>query len=176
MKKTVIKIVITIVVLFVFFVFILPQFGISIPQMVVMQEDIQPEELNDASLEKKILLAARNSKFKKAVINKIKESIKNDSIYIKCIGLTQLNDEDITPFNTILIINTTMAWNWDYKVKKFLKNNPKHDNVIILTTSGSGEWKPRGRNHQFDAVAAASESDNIEPVAEKIMVKIKEML
>jgi glyceraldehyde-3-phosphate dehydrogenase/erythrose-4-phosphate dehydrogenase len=175
-KKLPVKIIIIIISAFVLFVLLLPQIGISIPQMVVKQEDIQPAELNNVSLDKKILIAARNSEFKKAVIEKLTQSLKTDSIYIKCIGLSELNNIDISPFNATVIINKTMAWNWDYKVKKFLKSNPKHDNVIILTTSGSGEWKPRGKNHQFDAIAAASEMGNVDSVAEKIVSKIREIL
>ena len=144
--------------------------------MVIKQEDIQPSEQNESSLDNKILIAARKSNFKKAVIDKIKEKLKNDSIYIKTIGLTSLENEDISPFNAILIINKTMAWNWDYKVKKFLRNNPKHDNVIILTTSGSGNWKPRGKNRNFDAVTASSERGNPDLLAENIVGKVKKMI
>lgn len=174
--KLSLKIILIIVVIFMVFMLLLPQLGISIPNLVIKQQDIPFKELSSHLPGKKVLIAARSSEFKDAVIQRVCESLQSDSISIKCIGLSTLKNEDIEPYDAILLINKTMAWNWDLNVKRFLRQNDNVGNVIILTTSGSGEWQPRGKNHEFDAIATASEKGAVNEVAGEILVKIDVLL
>ena len=66
----------------------------SVPHLFWPQKDIQPTELNEPSLGKKVLVDSRSSEFKDAVVKKIGEAFKDEPIYVKFIGLEQLEKED----------------------------------------------------------------------------------
>jgi len=66
----------------------------SVSHRIWPQNDIQPNELNESSLEKKVLIASRSSEFKDAIVAKIGKNFKDKPIYVKFIGLDQLKKED----------------------------------------------------------------------------------
>jgi len=154
---------------------ILQALGISVPHLFWPKKDIETSEQNQPSLEKKILIASRSSEFKNAVLEKIKEEFKNDSVYLKLTGLKKLKGEDIGSYNTIVLINTCMAGGMDPIAKGFVKRR-KDKKIIVLTTSGDGGWLPKIKDQSFDAVATASEKDKTDSVAKEIIDKIRASL
>lgn len=171
MKKVLITIGIIIII-----AIILQTLGLSVPHFFWPKKDIETSELNQAFLEDKVLIASRSSEFKNAIIEKIEEAMKNDSVYVKFTGLKKLRDEDHDRYNAIGLINTCMAGGMDPIAKDFLKNQKGKNNIVILTTSGGGDWLPKMKHQNFDAIASASEKDNVDSVAKEIIDKIRSKL
>jgi hypothetical protein len=153
-----------------------PSFSFSIPHLFWPQKDITASEVNSPKLSQKVLIASRASTYKNALVEKIKQAFKNDSVYIKCIGMKQLKNENADGYGAIVLINTCMAWDWDRNVRSFLKSGKDTRAVIVLTTSGSGDWIPNKKKWNIDAVASASVSTNINGVAGEMVLKIKQLL
>jgi hypothetical protein len=153
-----------------------PAFSFSIPHLFWPQKDIAPSETNSPQLPKKVLIASRASVYKTGLVEKIKKAFKDDSVFIKCIGLAQLKTENTDGYGAIVLINTCMAWDWDRNVRAFLKSGKDTRPVIVLTTSGSGDWLPKKKKWHVDAVAAASLKTNVDGVAGEMVLKIKQVL
>jgi hypothetical protein len=152
----------------------IPAYSFSLPQLLWPQRDIDSFSVNRPTLAKKVLIVSRDSDFKRALVDKIKDVFKGESVYVKCTGLTKLKNEDASAFGAIVIINTCMAWDWDRNVHAFLKAKQDAKNVIVLTTSGSGKWMPKKIPPGVDAIASASEK--IDVVAADIVGRIRSLL
>jgi len=142
----------------------------SVPHLFWPQKDIKTVELNKNSSQK-VLIASRSSEFKDALVDKIKESFKDKPIYIKFIGLEGLKKEKDEKYNAVVMLNTCLSWDMDRNVKSFLKRHKDQSNMIVLTTSGDGNWKPKMKDQSFDAISAASKKENIDQVADIIITK-----
>jgi len=147
--------------------------GFSILHVIVSQKDMKAREMNSPAFDKKVLIAARSSRFKDAVVDKIFSAFQNDSVHIAATGINDLNRQDPGAYATTVIINTCMAGTMDLKVKNFLKKNSDNESILVFTTSGSGDWLPETNGSRFDAVSSASEQSRIEPVANQIVEKIR---
>ena len=159
----------------IFMAILLQTLGISVPHYFWPKKDIETSELNQLSFEKKILVAARSSEFKDAIIEKITEEFKGDSVYFKFTGLKSLKSEDIGLYNAFVLINTCMAGGMDPVAKDFVKRR-KDKKIVVLTTSGDGGWLPKIKDQSFDAIATASEKNKTAPVAKEIIDKIRTSL
>lgn len=148
----------------------------AVPRLIWPQKDINAYNINEPSLQKSILVASRSSEFKDAVVKKIGESFTEKAVYLKVIGLNDLAQQDVSGYTAIVIVNTCIGWGIDRKTKTFLDKTEKQDNVIILTTSGDGDWKPKMENYSFDAVSSASELVKTDEVAEEIISKLNALL
>jgi len=148
----------------------------SIPHRVLPQKDMPASELNDSTLDKKVLVASRYSEFKEAIIGKLKEAFKDQLVYIKFIGLDDLEKEDAKQYNAVVMINKCMAWQIDRNVIGFLKRYEDHSNMIVLTTSGDGNWLPKMEGRNFDAISSASKQANVDNVAGQIIEKVNSLV
>jgi hypothetical protein len=152
------------------------QIGCSAPHMFWPQKDIKSSELKASSLEKRVLVASRSSEFKDAIVDQIRDAFKDEPVYLKFIGIDQLNEEDGTNYAALVLINTTMSWGMDLDVKAFLKRHQDHKNMIVLTTSGDGDWLPKMEGRNFDAISSASKKANVDAVAGTIIAKVELLL
>jgi len=148
----------------------------SVPHLFWPQKDIQPTELNEPSLGKKVLVDSRSSEFKDAVVKKIGEAFKDEPIYVKFIGLEQLEKEDGANYAAVVLINKCMSWDMDRNVNAFLKRYKEQSNIIVLTTSGDGGWLPKMKGRNFDAISSASQEDKIDEIADEIISKVRLLL
>jgi len=148
----------------------------SVPHRMLPQKDIHTSELNEPTLDKKVLVASRYSEFKEAVIGKLKDTFKDQTVYIKFIGLGELEKEDAKQYNAVVMINKCMAWQIDRNVIGFLKRYEDHSNMIVLTTSGDGNWLPKMEGRNFDAISSASKQANVDNVAGQIIEKVNSLV
>ena len=148
----------------------------SVPHRVLPHKDIQPSELHESSLDQKVLVAARSSEFKQAIVDKIKEAFQDKPVFVKFIGLGEIKKEKAEQYNAIVMINTCMSWDMDRSVHGFLDQHEDHSNMIVLTTSGDGDWLPKMKGRNFDAISSASKKANVEEIANQIIEKINALL
>jgi hypothetical protein len=154
----------------------IPAYSFSPPQLFWPQKDIDSFSVNQPTLAKKVIIVSRGSDFKRALVGKIRDAFKADSVYVKCTGLTKLKNEDASAYGAIVIINTCMGWDWDRNVHAFLKGKQDAKNVIVLTTSASGKWLPKKMPAGVDAIACASEKTGVDVVAANIVGRIRSLL
>jgi hypothetical protein len=154
----------------------LPAHSFSVPHLFWPQKDIDSSYVNEKATGAKVLIVSRDSDYKRALVKKIKAALQTDSTYVKCTGLTKLKNEDASQYAVIVIFNTCMSWDWDRNIRAFLKRKQDARNVIVLTTSGNGTWKPRRNPASVDAVASASLDTSVEATATTIISKIRALL
>ncbi len=140
------------------------------------QKDIESRELNQPSMEEQVLIASRSSVFKDAVVAGIEEAFAGRPVYVKLIGLDELEGEDASQYAAVVLINTCMFWQLDPEVKEFLERHESRDHLIVLTTSGEGYWLPDGEDRDFDALSSASHMCDVDDVSQEIVEKIDLLL
>ncbi|MBD3185132.1 hypothetical protein GF312_22825 [Candidatus Poribacteria bacterium] len=149
---------------------------VSVPHIIWPQKDIKAKAINEPTYDKKVLIASRSSDFKDVVVKKLVESFKDEKVFIKLIGMENLEEEDGNDYNAVVMLNTCMAWDMDRNVKKFLKKHDDQSNMIILTTSGDGDWLPKKDGQNFDAISSASKKANIDKAVGDIAAKVQILL
>jgi hypothetical protein len=146
------------------------------PQHFWPQTDIAYDEINSAALERKLLIASRDSDFKAAIISRVKSAYADQDIYIRLVGIEDLKAEDPRKYTAILIINTCMGWDIDWRVEDFLNRCSDLDSVIVLTTADGGDSYPQLEGRQVDAMSSASVPARIDPLAAEIIGKLDRLL
>jgi len=153
------------------------QLSCSAPHYFWPQKNAPMSELNKPSLGKKVLVAARSSEFKDAVVDKVKSAFMGEPVYMKFIGIDQLKKEKSKDYSAMVVINTCMSWGMDRHVKGFLKKHKEDQSrTIVLTTSGDGDWKPKMKEPSFDAISSASKKNKVDEVADEIIAKMRALL
>lgn len=148
----------------------------SIPNYFWPQNDMPSAEYNSANSEKKVLIIARKTQFKEAVLSKVISSLQNDSVYIKVIGFKQVDKEQLDQYSAIVFVNTCMAWSMENKVSSTLKKHPNMKKFIIVTTAGGPDYVQKPTSNTFDALASASEDSNVDTLAGKMTESIRKLL
>ncbi|MBN2010547.1 hypothetical protein JW960_14470 [candidate division KSB1 bacterium] len=143
---------------------------------VFQQDDYPASELNAPELANKILVASRYSDFKEAVNEKLKEMFNDQPVYIKFIGLSNIENEDVKKYNAIIIINQCMGKQMDPAVTNFLNNYDDHNKIIVVTTSGAGGYKPEWEGRQFDVISSASKKAKVDEVTDQIAEKVNSLI
>jgi PBP1b-binding outer membrane lipoprotein LpoB len=148
----------------------------TVPQYIWPQKDIGYNEINKPDLEKKILIASRKSEFKSEIVQRIENAFQNRIVYIKIIGIEDLEYEDANQYSIVVLINTAMGWKIDRKVESFLDRRGEMNSIIVLTTSYGGDILPDTEEHQIDAISSASVKDDTEHIANIIITKINNLI
>jgi hypothetical protein len=148
----------------------------AIPRLIWPQDDIQTYEMNAPSLKNRVLVASRSSAFKDSVVARIREAFAEEPVHFKFIGLGELKHENAGAYKVVVLINTCIAWGMDPDVEGFLKESTDQSHIIVLTTSGDGNWLPKMQGRDFDAIASASKSIDVDHVAAEIISKITALL
>jgi hypothetical protein len=150
--------------------------GCSVPHRIVSKEDVTARAWNDPASDKAVLIASRSSEFKDRIVEAVEQGVRRDDVYVKVIGVEELENEDGGTYTAVVLINTCMAWAMDPKIKAFLDRQENTDRVIVLTTSGNGEWTPKKKEMEFDVVTSASEDYDPEAVADGIVNRVNRLL
>jgi hypothetical protein len=151
-------------------------FSCTVPQYIWPQKDINAEDINQSALKKKLLIVSRDSEFKNAIVQRIKEAFKDKEVYIKIIGINRLENEDPNDYSATLILNTAMGWRIDKKVESFLKKYGKVRTIIVITTSAGGDILPDLKGRNIDAISTASVIDKTDEVADLVKNKLNSIL
>lgn len=161
---------------YIFLILLLWISSCTFPQYIWPQKDIDTEEINQLTLEKKILIASRNSEFKNAILQRIKDAFQDQDVYIKIVGINNLEYEDPNQYSATVIMNTAMGWKIDKNVESFLVKYGKLSSIIVLTTSNGGDILPNLEGRNIDAVSTASIIDKTDQIADTIITKLKIIL
>lgn len=140
------------------------------------QSDIDAFEIGEDVFGTKILLASRDRDFKLAVARRIVESLKDEPVYVRFIEINQLEIGDVDRYTAIILMTKCTTWEMDPKTQSFLKKNQELSNVVVLTTSGDGDWKPDVEGKKLDAITSASVMTDADSIAEEILEKVRTII
>ncbi len=151
-------------------------FGCTAPHYFWPQRDIGFRETNPQTMEKKILIASRDSAFKRELVDRITAAYSNRPIYIRTTGIEALADENANDYSAVVLITTCMGWTVDVEVERFLTRYGHLSSIIVLTTSNGGDVLPDMENRKIDAISSASVPDRAQPLAQKLIAKINRLI
>ena len=147
-------------------------FGVYL--LVHIQKTADFFEVNSPELEKKVLIATQGSTFKDAVVAAVVKEVGYQRVFIKVIDVSGLGSVDEDRWNAVVLIHTTEAWKLQPDVERFLARMEHPEKVILVTTSGSGEWKTD--KFDIDTITAASGPAEEASVANEIIGRVKALL
>lgn len=146
--------------------------GCFVPQHLWPQGDLQagPPAPAESSA---VLLASRSSDFKAALAEEVSRRLEADSIYVEVVGIDDLDDRDVEDYRAVVILNSCIAWGHDADVSGFLEDHlSRHGRMVVVTTSGDGEWAP-DVSVEYDALSAASELSEVDRLAEEVAERVR---
>lgn len=134
-------------------------------------EPVTGFEVNTNS-QQRVLIATQGSKFKEGVVNRLVEQLKARPVNIKVIDVSDLSSIEEDDWNAIVVIHT-----WEYgkptkAVQAFADRIQSKSKIVVLTTSGDGDYKLEG----FDAISSASKLSSVNDLVDKLMNKIDRIL
>lgn len=109
-------------------------------------------EVNTPELKHRVLIATQGSEFKDAVVAGIVDHLKQRHTYIKVIDVAALPQVNEDKWNAVVVIHTWQIWKPQPDAKAYLGRVKDLSKVIVLTTSGGGDYKIEG----VDAITSAS--------------------
>jgi hypothetical protein len=152
------------------------QSGCAIPRHIWKQDDIVAGAINEPSSSDRVFIASGESEFKRAVIEHLEDRLTPQGVYIKFAGLSALEKVRADDYDAVVIMTSCVAWGIDPRAAGFLKRHEGANNIIVLATSGAGDWLPDTKGKGYDAVASASKQTRVEEVADEIGTKVEALL
>ena len=131
-------------------------------------------EFNSPDLDKKILIGTQGSEYKDALVKKLTDILKEREVYVKVIDDLLLKETNPDDWNVIILIHTTEMWKIAEGARDFLKRAKDLNKVILITTSGEGDWKQE--EFEVEAITSASEMSDIDSIVEKTIKKLDHIL
>jgi hypothetical protein len=131
-------------------------------------------EVNSPELETKVLIATQGSSFKETLVSGIIEGLGENPTYIKVIDVIALPEIEEEPWNALILITTCQSSSLQPDVKEYLTQTKKPDHIVLLTTSGSGKWKPE--QSPVDSISTASSKKNAGPLVAEILKRVETIL
>lgn len=151
-------------------------YGCAVPRMLLPRSDIEPRELGDPALDRRILIASRDTDFKIEVARMIAESFAGEPAYMRFTGIEMLKDEDPEDYDAVVVMTSCIAWGIEAKVDDFLSKHGDSGNIVLLVTSGDGKWRPEPEGRRFDAIATASVKADAGKAAAEVLAAVRERL
>jgi len=150
--------------------------GCALPQHYWPQKDIVASDENKIPAQPTVLIASRATEYKKQLVKELQKELSAAQISHSVIGVSPLEKIDPSEYAVIVIINTCLAWGLDDEISEFLDRQQTTGNIILLTTSGEGSWRPEKDGRDFDALSGASVKENVSDVARNLMDRIQKGL
>jgi hypothetical protein len=119
-----------------------------------------------------VLIATQGSEYKDQLCSQIIEHFENDPIYFKVIDVTNLPDIESSDWQAIVLMHTWEKWKPQKDAARFILDNYNKQNMVVVTTSGSGEE----RIENVDAITGASNLADVADHSEKVMKCLKHIL
>jgi hypothetical protein len=159
---------ITLIILGFVVVLIIIAFGIFVLRN--RQKVVTPFAVNNPEASTRLLIASQGSDFKDALVDSLTEYFEGRQVYLRVVdvsGLAEIQEEE---WDALLLIHTTQGWRLQPDVKKYLDRATELKKVVLLTTSGSGEWRADG--YEVDIITSASKMSEMKSVRNEILQRL----
>ena len=135
-------------------------------------DQVEPYSLNSEVFETKLLIASQGSTFKNALVTRITDHYKEDSIFIQVVDVSGLPKISASDYTAILIIHT---WEYDKPpeaVTEFVENSSNPSQFVVLSTSGEGGNTIDG----VDGISGESVVDDVPDYSMRVISKLDALL
>jgi len=149
--------------------------GCAIPRKMWPQTDIAPSRVGSPNSKQVVLLASRDSAFKKVLVEKVTRAVTAENMAVEIVGIEDLETIAAEKYTATVIISTCLAWGVDPLVRQFLDRHPDYEPVVLVITSNSG-WLPEKTDLDIDAVSSASVPADSDAVARQVMTRLGQKL
>lgn len=112
----------------------------------------QPFEVQGAPSGPRVLIATQGSAFKDAIVSGIVEHLKRRSAQVSVVDVSALGGVRDADWDAIVVIHTWEMHQPPPAVRAFVDRAPDRRKLVVLTTSGRGDFSLEG----VDAISAAS--------------------
>lgn len=120
----------------------------------------------------KTLIATQGSAFKDAITAGLVEHLRRRSASARVIDVAGLGSIQPEDWDVIVVIHTWEMRKPPAAVQAFADRTRQKDNIVVLTTSGAGDFKLAG----VDAISAASQMADVPQLLEEMTVRIDAIL
>ena len=138
------------------------------------QSVAEPFEVGAPDMGRKILIATQGSEYKDLMLDTLTARLTGEDVYISVIDISGLKEIDQKDWDAEIIIHTTEGWKLPDPVKEYLDRIENPEEVILLITSGNGNWKPE--DSKVDVLTSASQVSDIQEKANSIEKKVNSLL
>lgn len=128
----------------------------------------QAFELNDPRATTRVLIATQGSEFKDAVVRRVAGKLEARNAYVKVIDVSSLSSVDTAEWDGIVILHTWEMRKPPREVQAFVDRARGSGRLVVLTTSGAGDFKIDG----VDAISSASVVADAPARADDILTKL----
>ena len=129
-------------------------------------------EVNTPKSEIRVLIATQGSEFKDAVVAGVVDHLKRKGAYIKVIDVSALPQVNENKWNAVVVLHTRENLKPQADTVAYLDRVKDLNRVIVLATSGRGNYKIEGVN----AISSASEMTDVSERALEIKNRLDSIL
>ncbi|MDH4211122.1 MAG: hypothetical protein OEV79_06700 [candidate division WOR-3 bacterium] len=135
---------------------------------------VESYDVGEPETGNRLLIVSQGSEFKNALVESVITHLADESLYVCVIDVSGLEEINEDEWDAILILHTTEQWKLQPDVKKYLDRARNLDRVVVITTSGSGEWK--SDEYAVDVMTSASKKEELRALTDNIVLKLKAIL
>jgi hypothetical protein len=147
----------------------------SVPHLLLPKKDVSSREITVPNTRYRVLITSSSGEFKEGLIDTLIQELVADTIAVRVTRLKNLKKIKTIDYAAVVLINSCWSWDMDRNVKKFLKLYPDDRHIIVVTTSGAGNWQPKQKTKNCDAISTASQIERITPLVQDIFGRIHQL-
>lgn len=129
-------------------------------------------EIGSPDAVQRVLIATQGSEFKYALVERLVQQLKERSIYIRVIDVTELPVVRESEWSAIVVVHTWENWRPQKDAASFVERAREKGRLVVVTTSGSGREKMPG----VDVISAASELRDVDAAAAQAAARLDAVL
>ena len=129
-------------------------------------------EVNDPHSKPRVLIATQGSEFKDALVASVVEHLKARAAYVKVIDVSALPGVNVGEWSALVVVHTWQMRKPPEAVKAFVARARNSGKLVVLTTSGAGDFKMDG----VDAISSASVIADVPTRVADIVAKLDSIL
>ncbi len=142
--------------------------------MLTKQGVIESFDVGDPEFERKVLIASQGSDFKNALVESLTTRLQKQQLFIKVIDVTTLDAVNEDDYDAMVFIHTTEQWKLQPDVKAYFDRTKDFDKVVLVTTSGSGDWKTK--DYDVETITSASKTEEFSTLIPLILGRLDAIL
>jgi hypothetical protein len=147
-------------------------FGIYL--LINRQGVVEPYAVGNPALEKRVLVASQGSDFKNAVVESLTTYLEKKQVYVKVIDVTSLANVNEDEWDALVFVHTTEQWKLWPDVDTYLARAHDLNKVILVTTSGSGDWKTD--KYDVESITSASRMEEMRALLPALYTRLDQLL
>lgn len=143
-------------------------------QSAYSMDKIDSYEINESSLDNRVLIASQGSKYKIETVKGITDHFQKDSVYFKVIDVSLLKEIKPADWDAIIILYTWEIWKPEENSKLFLTDSYDASKMFVIATSMSGE--PGNQIEGVDGITGPSDLSEVDNNVKMVVKWLDEIL